>query len=260
VSTPFDIARLLRSRRWALRTSPFPHVAATEVFDDAFKSALEVELGRLLARGLGRGNETHRLARNMPYSDAYGWNLPPRGDGPLAFFYSRPWHDLLAGLWDVPATGDVNAAVHYHPVGSANGSVHRDLGVAWFSDQARDDGINPMDLARCGYTTGRASAPGIAVREVVRAVTMIYYLGNRSWSSGDGGETGLYRREDDPVDEPALRIAPIDNTMLVFENTPSSYHSFLCNRRHARTSIILWLHRSKDLAIGRFGHAVRLAW
>lgn len=251
---------VLSNRRWSLRASPFAHLVATDVFCETFTAALEREIAALVARGMGTDRQTDRLARNMPYSDAYAWNFPPGIDGPLALFYSRGWHDLLAALWNVPATGDVNAAVHYHHVGSANGSVHRDLGVAWFSDQPRADGMNPMDLTRCSYTRGTTPAPGIAAREVVRAVTMIYYLGNPPWSPGDGGETGLYAAADDSVDDPALRIAPLNNSMIVFENIPASYHSFIRNRRSPRTSIILWLHRPKADATARWGDAVRLKW
>lgn len=259
-SGSFDLTQILRDRRWLLRASPFTHAVAQEVFSEAFYCDLKRALAGLLSRGFGSARETDRLARNMPNSDAHAWNLPADVDGPFGLFYSRAWHDTLAGLFGVAATGDVNAAVHYHQVGSANGSVHRDLGVAWFSDQPRADGINPMDLTRCSYTSGKTSAPDIAAREVVRAITMIYYVGNPAWAQGDGGETGFYRAADDDVAAPALAIAPLENSMIVFENTPASYHSFIRNRRHPRTSIILWLHRRKTEALERFGDAVRLTW
>jgi hypothetical protein len=259
-SRPIDLAPLLNNRRWSVRTSPFAHAVVHDVFSEALYSDLRRALGRLVLRGLGSAQETDRLARNMPNSDAHAWNFPPDVDAPFGLFYSRAWHDMLAGLFGVAATGDVNAAVHYHQVDSANGSVHRDLGVAWFSDQPRADGINPMDLTRCSYTSGKTSAPDIAAREVVRAITMIYYIGNPAWAQGDGGETGFYRASDDDVAAPALSIAPLENSLIVFENTPASYHSFIRNRRHPRTSIILWLHRRKTEALARFGDAVRLTW
>jgi hypothetical protein len=259
-SGPVDLSTLLRNRHWLLRTSPFAHAVVHDVFSDSLYSDLKRELGRLVLRGLGSAHETDRLARNMPNSDAHAWNFPPDVDGSFGLFYSRAWRDMLAGLFGIAPTEDVNAAVHYHQVGSANGSVHRDLGVAWFSDQPRADGINPMDLTRCSYTSGKTSAPDIAAREVVRAITMIYYIGNPAWTQGDGGETGLYRAADDDVAAPALAVAPIENSILVFENTPASYHGFIRNHQHPRTSIILWLHRRKTEALARFGDAVRLTW
>jgi Rps23 Pro-64 3,4-dihydroxylase Tpa1-like proline 4-hydroxylase len=100
-----------------------------------------------------------------------------------------------------------------------------------------------MDVRRCSYTHG-VTAPGVNRRKVARAVTMIYYLANRPWFPGDGGETGLYRKATDPVARPAAIAPPINNSILVFENGPGSYHSFIRNRRNPRNSVILWLHRT----------------
>jgi hypothetical protein len=158
----------------------------------------------------------------------------------------------LADLTGVDATGDVNGALHHHPVKSSEGTVHCDLGVGWFSDQRRPDGINPMDLRRCGYTTGRA-APGARARGTVRTVTMIYYVANPAWCPGDGGETALYDRASQPLNQPSASISPRNNSILVFANTPRSYHSFRRNLRHVRNSVILWLHSEGWAASHRWG-------
>ncbi len=196
----------------------------------------------------------------MQYSDALGYDLPPDLEGPLAVFYSRAWHELLCRVTGVAATADVNGALHHHPMPTSNGSVHRDYNIGWFSDQPRGDGINPMDLSRCSYTRGTGADPDIARHATVRAVTMIFYLANPPWNVGDGGETGLYRAPDDPVEKPATRVAPHDNSLLVFENTPWSYHSFLRNTRHQRNSVILWLHRDLRAAAARWPDVAVGTW
>lgn len=243
---------ILATRRWRHRLSPFPHFAAIDVFVPEFYLTLEKELREILDRGLAEWNDPDRFSRNMLNSNAYAWNFPPDIEGPLAVFYSRGWHDLLSRLTKVECTMDVNGAMHHHQLDSQNGSVHRDLGVGWFSRQERRDGVNPMDLRRCSYTHGPTREQVAEARETVRAVTMIYYLANQPWSSGDGGETGFYCSESDPVERPALVVPPANNSLVCFENTPLSYHSFLSNKKNTRTSIILWLHRTKEATLARW--------
>jgi hypothetical protein len=246
------LTSVLANRRWWKRHEPFPHFWAADLFCWDFYRALETELNAILSRGLSAGPDAARFSRNMPNSDAYAWNFPPNITGPLALFYSRAWHDMLSSLTGCELTGDVNAALHHHQIDSRDGTVHRDLGVGWFSTQPRTDGVNPMDLTRCSYTQPRSQIVGIEPRETVRAVTVIYYLGNRSSRPGAGGETGLYRFIDDPIDEPVVNVPPINNSLLIFENTPISFHSFRRNRHYPRNSVILWLHRSIDAARARW--------
>jgi hypothetical protein len=253
VDAGVDLSTILANRRWWMKSSPWPHLVAENVLEPGFFAEIEKQFRSILDRGFGKPDDETRFSRNMPNSDAYGWNLPPDVGGPLALFYSRAWHDMLVATTGVSSTLDVNAALHHHQVGSANGSVHRDVGIGWFSDQPRADGINPMDLSRCSYVSGQSPEKEMPVREVVRSLTLIFYLCNPDWRSGEGGETGLYERASDPLDRPGARVAPINNSILIFENRLDSYHSFLSNPRLARNSIILWLHRSKSEAVARWG-------
>jgi Rps23 Pro-64 3,4-dihydroxylase Tpa1-like proline 4-hydroxylase len=75
---------------------------------------------------------------------------------------------------------------------------------------------------------------------------MIFYLANPPWKPGVGGETGLYTSMTDPVDAAASAVPPVNNTMLIFENTPESFHSFISNTKQTRNSLILWLHRTVE--------------
>jgi Rps23 Pro-64 3,4-dihydroxylase Tpa1-like proline 4-hydroxylase len=89
---------------------------------------------------------------------------------------------------------------------------------------------------------------------------MIFYVGNDAWTPGDGGETGLYLHEDDPVDHPAAVIPPVNNTMFLYECTPQSWHSFIHNPTTTRTSILGWTHRPYEEGIRRHGEEGILAW
>jgi hypothetical protein len=254
--SPVSLEAVLTNRRWWYRLDPFPHIVATNVFSSAFYDSLQAVLHEILGRGFGEKDDPERFSHNMPHSDAYAWNFPPDLQGPLSIFYSREWHTMLTRLTGVEATDDVNGALHHHQLLSKSGTVHRDLGLGWFSVQKRPDGINPMDLRCCSYTHGTTKQTGLEVREVVRAITMIYYFGNSPWTPGDGGETGLYRTADAAVDKPAALVPPINNSILIFENTPISYHSFICNKRYVRNSAILWLHQVKSRAALRWGEPI----
>jgi hypothetical protein len=247
------VRAVLRAPRWWYRLEPFPHFVAYDVFVRPFYAALESALQEILSRGFATGSDPARFSHNMPNSDAYAWNFPPDIDGPLSLFYSRGWHNLVASLTGINATDDVNGALHHHQMRSKTGSIHDDLALVWFSRQPRADGVNPMDLSRCSYTTGKTSHPKVVSRSTVRAATMIYYFGNRPWSQGDGGETGLYDRHDQGAEHPTAVVPPINNSIVIFECTPYSHHSFISNRRQPRNSAILWLHCSKEEVDSRWG-------
>ena len=114
------------------------------------------------------------------------------------------------------------------------------------------------DPSRCGYWHG-ADAVGPAY-ERVRAVALLFYVGNDPWRPGDGGGTGLYETANQPVDAPSVAVPPRNNTMLAFECTPTSYHSFISNQRSCRTSMIQWLHRGREEAITRWGENSLVLW
>lgn len=250
---------MLAQRRFWRRTEPFPHLYATDVFTPEFHEALTAQFREILGRGFGAPGEPGRFTRNMPHSDAYGYDLPPEQDGPLGLLYSRALLDLLARMLGVAVTADVNAALHHHQLGSKDGMIHNDVGIGYFSEQPRSDGVNPMDLRRCGYTDGHLANGATRCHQVVRAVTMIYYLANPPWRPGDGGETGLYRAADADLHRPAAAIPPINNSLVLFENTPAAHHSFLKNH-HERNSAILWLHRPRADAVARFGERAIFKW
>jgi 2OG-Fe(II) oxygenase superfamily len=262
---PMPLERALANRRWLYRDEPFPHVTAQAVFTRACYRELEAEFQRILERGFADpasvraepGMPGRQFARGMPGYDAYGFNFSPELEGPLRLFVSRPWHDLLAGLFGVNATGHVNAGLHHHKVGSTSGNPHNDLNPAWFVDYESPDGINLARHDICSYSTGRARVPGVVPKVVVRAVAMIFYLNNPPWSQGDGGETALYRTQ---RDEPEVIVPPINNSLLAFGCTPYSYHSFLSNVRHERNTVIMWLHRSRSEVVTRWGKRAIVDW
>ena len=252
IDAEFRLDGALKSRRWVRRSAPFPHVLAQEVFAGEVYAELEAAFKTLLAAPLQAHFNIGPFRHKSAY-DVCSVGFTPRTTGPLSLFISRSWHDVLAAVLGMTATGDINGGLHHHRVGSASGRVHNDLNPGWFPRADDGAGINVSD-ERCDYHHGATKEPDLAVQERVRAAAMLFYINNPHWRAGDGGETGLYLSASDS--EPAASIPPINNTLLLFECTPYSYHRFLANRRNERNSIILWLHRAKEEAVSRWGNKI----
>lgn len=239
------LAAYLLSRRWLRRSQPFPHVVAYDVFVPSVYSALEKNFREALDR---IGHHSY-----LEGHDIFGMTVTPENAGAFHPLATRAWHDLMAALVGVAATGHVAFGLHHHKVGSDDGFPHNDLNPGWF---AADPEPGFVELSRpdvLEYTTGVARVAGCQPRETVRAVAMLFYLANGPWQPGDGGATGLYASAADPVRRPAIAVPPIDNSLLVFECMPTSWHGFIGNRRSPRNSIIMWLHRPKAEVVARWG-------
>lgn len=245
------LADLLGGSQWTYRTLPFPHIHVRNVFIAEVYDQLARAFRDALARSKA-GNPPRFVHAGKDF-DAYVMPLRPSLAGPLALFVSKAWVDLLAKATAVNVTPDLNGALHYHVTNSRNGFIHKDFSSCWFIDNPRPDGINISDNSLCSYRTGETFVDGAVARERVRAVAMLFYLNNAPWTPADGGETGLYCSCDDLVERPAATIPPINNSMLIFECTPYSYHSFITNRRHPRSSVTIWLHRTKEDAVAKWG-------
>jgi hypothetical protein len=233
---------------------------AQNVFKSGLYGQMAAQFQSMLDKGVSDNPAQDRFARTIKGYDAYAMSFTSSLDGPLAFFVSRPWHDMLARFLGIEATGDINGGFHHHEPGSGSGRPHNDLNPGWFVDAPRHDGINVSSYEICDYHTGKAASADAKRRETVRAAALLFYLNNPPWSPGDGGETGLYLDPNQPIDEPTARAAPVNNSLLLFECTPHSYHAFLRNHRSGRNSLIMWLHRTKAEVETRWGNRAIVYW
>lgn len=126
---------------------PVPHVYARDVFVPDFYAELDAELHRI------KRDEPDAFARNMKGYDASGASIGRFRDGPLGIFVSREWHDLIARVAGVRATGDVNANLHHHEPGGESGWPHNDLNPALFAGHAPEP-----DEIRLEHTGGGRAA------------------------------------------------------------------------------------------------------
>lgn len=245
----FDVAQLgslLNTRRWLRHDQPFPFVTAANVFTQPFYAELEAAFQNALLGGLFAPPSKKKLPNDKrPHYDAFVASLHTSPTDALGLFASKSWHDILASLFDVETSNDAQIALHHHPAGSPSGWIHTDLSLRWFADRHDPDSVN----LSCAGLKVRSTRN---VRPAIRAVAMLFYL-NNNWSRGSGGETNLYRTVRDRIDNPATSVPPVNNSLLAFECTPASFHAFASNRRHPRNSVNLWLYRTKDSAIARWG-------
>jgi hypothetical protein len=246
-----NLVKILQNRRWERHDRPFPYVYAQGVFTQDFYRSLEAEFNAMLDKGLSEKPAMGRFSRSMPGYDAYGVGFNEELTGNMRVFISPEWHDVMGNLFGVKGTGYINCGAHHHKVGSANGYIHNDFNPVWFPRTGQGRLRHPGHGV-CSYKTGAGTLADDQKIEVVRAVVMIYYLANGPWFPGDGGETGFFAGPQGPIDKPVCKIPPFDNSIIMYECTPNSYHSFLRNNRHPRNSIIMWIHRSLEEAVEKW--------
>jgi hypothetical protein len=245
------LADVLGNRRWMRSTTPFAHIRASNVFTPAYYEAL---VNRYQA--LWNGD---RFARNIPGYDVDATGITAEHADAFSVFTSRAWHDMWAELFGVEATGDVNVTLHHHRVGSASGSPHNDLNPGWFVDDRGSDGINIHDPVVSDYRKGTAEGHRTPVQRI-RAVVILYYLANEPYQPWHGGLTGLYRSYADPVERPTVAVPPVNNSLVAFECTPTSFHSFVTNPYVERNSLVMWLHQTEERAVSRWGPSSIVQW
>ena len=255
----YPLASVFQQRRWQVCTRPYLHFVAHNVFVPEFYSQLDAAFRELLDRGLSEAHDPGRFSRNIKNYDAYSmtfdWNIPE----PFRLFVSKEWHDMLAYLTGIPATSDVAGGFHHHLRGSRSGQIHNDLNPGWFVNSV-DGGVNLTRSDLCDYSTGEVYQSGVQVHQSVRALAILLFLHNPPWHEEDGGETGLYADSWQPVSRPTKAIPPINNSLLMFECRPNSYHSFIENRGGPRNSMIMWLHRPRSDVVQRWGEDAIVGW
>lgn len=242
---PSWFADLFAHRRWVRRAKPFPHVYARDVFVPEFYQRLVEDLHRV------KRELADRFTSVGDNYGATGLALSELRDGPLAVFSSREWHDLITRIAGVTATGDMDGSLHHHPPGSSYGWPHNDLNPAWFHGDPPEPGEVRLPGGGVATKSG-ARAAGVAARETVRAVAVLYYFGNPGWQPGDGGETALYEHVGDSSAVPFL-VPPLDNSLLLFEVTPRTWHTFAGANTADRHSVVMWAHQPKEVAVQRWG-------
>jgi LPS sulfotransferase NodH len=246
-----DLGAFLASRRWWVCTTPFRHLRADRVFGPELYEWMAADFRDRLGQGL--------FARDLPGYDAAALTVTAANAGAFSIFASPGWRDLIAAILAPDSTREVNVSLHHHAVGSLSGAPHNDLNPGYFIDDDGSEDIIVADQAVCSYRSGTTPEQRPVV-ERVRSVAVIYYVANPDGYPGWGGATGLYARVSDPVDRPMAAVPPINNSLVAFECTPFSFHSFMTNPRFERNCMVMWLHRSKEEVVRRWGGHSIVGW
>jgi hypothetical protein len=239
---------------WFVCERPFRHIRAERVFGETCYAALQ---GAFRAIKQGGPTITERGAwfvSGQPGYDALVVAMNQQLASRFPPFFERRWIDFLAGLLNLPLLPQVDGGLHHIPANSRSGWIHNDFCSAWFDGRLNGNVVLP-DRTKCDYFTGTPRSDDARPREYVRAATMIFYLENDAWQESSGGETGLYATSRADLG-PVYVVPPVNNTLLLFECSPHSYHRLLANPGCSRNSIILWLHDTVEHAQARWGGAV----
>ena len=253
-----NLETVVAAREMTRRPAPFPHVVVTNMFEEAFYEELCRHFDGVLGQGFGPDVHRQFTAARAPhdfYAHSFRWDR----FGPFGVFVSRPWIDLLGRIFPVPLSGHALCGLHHHPAGTGHGFVHNDFHAGYFADLPDRQGVTVARTELCAYATGVPVRPDIPVIEAVQGLALIYYLNSPDWSPGDGGETGLYPGFHAPLDSPAAKVPPVNNSLVAFEVAPRGWHAFMANRSGPRNSFIAWYGRRKEEALVRWGRdSVRL--
>lgn len=251
VSPTLALTDVLTHRRWWVLDTPVRHIRAEQVFVPEVYDGIVTTFRERKERG--------DLTRSLPGYDASAASVTHDNAGGLSVFLTRAWHDLIAGMLGVQASGEVIATLHHHAPGSASGSMHNDLNPGWFPkrDGSSDHEVSVHDPAVNDYRTG-VSPGGVPTIERTRAISLLYYLDTPE--EVQGGGTGFYCDRRQAVNLPDVLVPPRNNSLVAFECTPFSFHTFISNVGRERNCLAMWLHRDRSDTVALWGAGSIVGW
>ena len=244
--------------RWTEYRQPFVHIHGTDIFAPETYRKLSEEFATVVEHTLSGTRDCATMARSTPDYDALILAMSASLCDNFVPMFTCEWKDRIARLFSLPLTSRIDGALHHVPRGSRPGWLHTDLCSGWFvRTSTLETGQEPVfpDRSRCDYFRGVPHTPDVQPEEYIRAVSMIYYLNNDGWTEGEGGETGLYSTARSNIG-PRKAIPPKNNTLILFECTPHSFHRLLANPGRHRNSIVVWFHTTSEFGAARWGGAI----
>jgi len=240
---------------WWQYKYPFKHYRVTNPLTAGQYRSIAAAFSEILRGSVSNRTSTYKLKQSTANYDvemlAMNAELAPRFQ-PL---FNSAWLKSIARFIGIPYTNRLDGALHSAPINSRTGWIHTDCCSAWFDTPtpASADAVIFADRTRCDYFSGAPRVPDAKPVEYVRAVTLLFYLCNEDWKPGDGGETGLYSAAKESARSRSELVPPHNNTLLIFECSPHSYHRFITNPGRRRNSIILWLHGTPEFVNSKWG-------
>jgi hypothetical protein len=227
-----------------LHTDPFRYIIIDNFLPDTRNTTLKEHFSQTLSLGLGDTNTYDRFRHRSMYDVDLFWPKPAL-DAPYSPFFSASVIDMLRDTFKLPLSYDTIVAYHHHEKSIEDNYIHNDFAEGHFVEQPLPNGINPWYF-QCAHS---APPPGEQSRTMARALAAIYYL-NDVWQSSDGGETAFFS-----ANNPATlktKVEPRNNRLVVFEITPTSWHSYLQSSAPSRDSVAQWFFMDPAESARRF--------
>jgi hypothetical protein len=235
---------------WARHREPFVHVRAEGVFEQQVYDQLVAQFNQVMENT--RLGETQKPVFRPPSKsyDAMICGLTYKSAQSFLPLFDPDWLKALASIAGFDDARIIDGALHHVPQGSRSGYIHTDFCSAWFDRSNEDDIVRFPVRGMTDYFSGVVRSPAARPVEYIRVATMIFYLANDGWTEGDGGETGLFSTASGIG--PKALCPPVNNSLLLFECMPHSFHALQGNPGRDRNSIILWLHADVESVLQRW--------
>lgn len=236
---------------------PFRHFRASQVFNPIDYQSLASAFSRVLQEVNSDPKQQYNVERYNNY-DALVIGMDARLSNQFKPLFESSWIEELSRLMGIPFLPRISGALHSHPVNSRTGWIHSDYCPVWFDESVKqfESELLYPDHSRCEYFTGKSKVADALPKEYIRSASMIFYLCNDGWQEDEGGETVLYEAAHSHPYRAVEFIPPVNNSLLFFEISPYSFHTFITNRVRSRNSIILFLHSTIEFAKSRWGNSL----
>ncbi|QDV23536.1 2OG-Fe(II) oxygenase family protein [Aureliella helgolandensis] len=238
-----------RDARITLGSYPFNHMVIENVFPAALASNLGLLFKELItqAKPIGKVGEVGELKY-----DALNFTpmLSHVQQTSIAAFVSTEFREFTASSFSIRLDENVMIGMHRHNAPSKPGWPHTDFAVVSFPNIAPNyQGMRLFQAGcQCNYSDDTRDRQPQAIK-TARAVACLYYCANPPWQPGAGGETGLYAELGKRL---VQRIPPTNNSLLIFEVSPVSYHAYLGSRLAQRNAYVWWYHASPNYLLARY--------
>jgi hypothetical protein len=238
--------------KFSIGSYPFNYLVVEELFHKATASNLNMLFTELMAdaKKIGQVGEVGKLVYEA-------LNFTPVlnhvRNTSIGAFVSAELREFIANVFRIRIDENVMIGMHRHVAPSKPGWAHTDFAVVSFPNESPNcNGVRVFyDGCGCNYSDDSRDRQPNSIK-TARALACLYYVGNDTWAPNVGGDTGLYA---DLGRRLVKSIPPKNNSLLVFEISPISYHAYLgCETMH-RNSFIWWYHSEPNYLLSRHSAA-----
>ena len=240
-----------------LEKLPFPHVYIQNALKEEFYTVLCKYFNQVLLRGIVPSTEPLNPSKFQKFSygyDASFWQPPPDIGYPINAFYEPIWVEFLSKLFNIPLTNHISLTLHHQVYDSKPFAAHNDYCLVGMSKcKGPSDKLQQYHFETPYFIKSVEEGQSLNLDIQMRSVVALFYINNLPWEEGKGGETALYEQYADYVaHKPFKKIPPISNSVLMFETTPETFHTYLPNFSKFRNTLIFWLHSDMKKKIAKY--------